>query len=102
MTPEQALEVASEIVENVQVEALKKYGELVKTNQLPKPTADTKFTPETKEKARGTHIAPHSGTRVSVRKYATFRDNMGGWRSPGTSSGAAWSQAISGLGRPPS
>ena len=51
MTPEQALEVATEIVENVQAEALKKYGELVKTNQLPKPTADSKFTPETKEKA---------------------------------------------------
>jgi RNA-splicing ligase RtcB len=51
MTPEQALEVATEIVENVQAEALKKYGELVKTNQLPKPTPDSKFTPETKEKA---------------------------------------------------
>jgi len=51
MTPEQALEVATEIVENVQAEALKKYGEMVKTNQLPKPTPDSKFTPETKEKA---------------------------------------------------
>merc|ERR1719361_945894 len=51
MTPEQALEVATEIVESVQAEALKKYGELVKTNQLPKPTPDSKFTPETKEKA---------------------------------------------------
>ena len=50
MTPEQALEVASEIVTNVKSEALKKYEEMVKTNQLPKPSADSKFTQETKEK----------------------------------------------------
>jgi len=52
MTPEQALEVATEIVQNVQTEAIKKYEELIKTNQLPKPQPDSKFTPETKEKVQ--------------------------------------------------
>ena len=52
MTPEQALEVAAEIVQNVQSEAIKKYEELIKTNQLPKPQPDSKFTPETKEKVQ--------------------------------------------------
>ena len=51
MTPEQALEMATEIVENVQIEAIKKYEEMVMTKSLPKPTPDSKFTPETKEKA---------------------------------------------------
>ena len=51
MTPEQALELATEIVENVQIKALQKYENLVKTCKLPKPTPGSKFTPETKEKA---------------------------------------------------
>ena len=50
MTPEQALEVAAEIVTNVQFEAIKKYEEMVRTNQLPKPQPDSKFTEETKTK----------------------------------------------------
>ena len=50
MTPEQALELATEIVDNVQSQALRQYEELVKSNQLPKPTPDSKFTEETKEK----------------------------------------------------
>ena len=50
MTPEQALEVATEIVNNVQLQALQQYGELVKTNQLPKPQPDSKYTEETKGK----------------------------------------------------
>ena len=52
MTPEQALEVATDIVLNVQSEALKKYEELIKTNQLPKVGPDSKFTPETKTKEK--------------------------------------------------
>ena len=52
LTPEQALEVATDIVLNVQSEALKKYEELIKTNQLPKVGPDSKFTPETKEKVQ--------------------------------------------------
>ena len=50
MTPEQALELATEIVQNVQTEAIKKYEDLVKSNELPKPQPDSKFTIETKEK----------------------------------------------------
>merc|ERR1711915_1100644 len=52
MTPEEALEVATEIVQNVKSEALKKYEELMKTSHLPKPQPDSKFTPETKEKVQ--------------------------------------------------
>ena len=50
MTPEQALELATEIVGNVQSQALRQYEELVKSKQLPKPQPDSKFTEETKEK----------------------------------------------------
>ena len=50
MTPEQALELATEIVGNVQSQALRQYEELVKSNKLPKPQPDSKFTEETKEK----------------------------------------------------
>ena len=50
MTPEQALEVATDIVSNVQTQALRQYEELVKSNQLPRPQPDSKFTEETKEK----------------------------------------------------
>ena len=50
MTPEQALELATEIVQNVQTEALKKYEDLVKANDLPKPQPDSKFTIQTVEK----------------------------------------------------
>ena len=50
MTPEQALELATEIVQNVQSEAIRKYEDLVKSNELPKPQPDSKFTIETKEK----------------------------------------------------
>ncbi|XP_023322578.1 uncharacterized protein LOC111696970 isoform X15 [Eurytemora carolleeae] len=52
MTPEQALEIASEIVQNVQVEAVKRYEAMKKSNSLPKPTPDSKYTPETKEKVQ--------------------------------------------------
>ena len=50
MTPEQALELATEIVQNVQTEAIKKYEDLVKSNELPKPQPDSKFTIQTVEK----------------------------------------------------
>ena len=52
MTPEQALEIANEVVSNVQSEAVKRYEELVKNQSFPKPTPDSKFTPETKEKVQ--------------------------------------------------
>merc|ERR1712107_47342 len=52
MTPEQALEIASEIVQQVQSEAVKRYEEFMKSKCLPKPTPDSKFTPETKEKVQ--------------------------------------------------
>ena len=53
MSPEQALEIATEVVRQVQVQALKKYEEIsAKQHALPRPTPDSKFTPETKEKVQ--------------------------------------------------
>ena len=52
MTPEQALEIASDIVQQVQTEAVKRYEEIVRSQTLPKPSPDSKFTPETKEKVQ--------------------------------------------------
>merc|ERR1711915_727299 len=47
-----ALEVATDLVNKVQTEAVKLYEEIVKSQELPKPTPDSKFTPETKEKVQ--------------------------------------------------
>ena len=52
MTPEQALEIATEFVQQVQTEAVKRYEEMKRSNILPKPTPDSKYTPETKEKVQ--------------------------------------------------
>lgn len=54
MTPEKALELATEIVQNVQTEAIKKYEEILLTQaqSLPKPIAGSKFTHQTKEKVQ--------------------------------------------------
>ncbi len=52
MTPEQALEIATEFVQHVQTEAVKRYEEMKRSNILPRPTPDSKYTPETKEKVQ--------------------------------------------------
>jgi hypothetical protein len=52
MTPEQALEIATEFVQQVQTEAVKRYEEMKRSNILPKPTPDSKYTLETKEKVQ--------------------------------------------------
>ena len=57
MSPEHALVIATEVVRQVQVQAIAKCEEIASANQeqnqaLPKPTPDSKFTPETKEKVQ--------------------------------------------------
>jgi hypothetical protein len=52
MTPEKALELATEIVQNVEKEAIKKYEEIMSNQSLPKPIPGSKFTIQTKEKVQ--------------------------------------------------